>query len=136
MAYRIFPGFFGSRSAVYGLFVQDDRRISDKLTLNIGMRWDAPLYYHEVKDRSGVFDLSRGEIRHYGKDGFRNTPWEQDGMNFGPGFGFAHNVRPKTVIRAGYGLFTVGTMSSGAFGFLAPEPIFAYADLGRYNTTD
>ncbi len=134
--YRIFPGFFGSRGSVYGLFVQDDFRVTDKLTLNIGLRWDAPLYYHEVKNRSGVFDLARGEIRQYGVDGFRNTPWEQDWNNFAPRFGFAYNVRDRTVIRGGYGLFTVGTMSSGAFGFLQPEPIFADAAAGRYNTID
>ena len=134
--YRIFPGFFGSRGSVYGLFVQDDFRVTDKLTLNIGLRWDAPLYYHEVKNRSGVFDLDRGEIRQYGTDGFRNTPWEQDWNNFAPRFGFAYNLRERTVLRAGYGLFTVGTMSSGAFGFLEPQPIFADAAVGRYNTID
>ncbi|MDE0629111.1 MAG: TonB-dependent receptor [Bryobacterales bacterium] len=134
--YRIFPGFFGSRGSVYGLFVQDDFRVTDKLTINLGLRWDAPLYYHEVKNRSGVFDLDRGEIRQYGKDGFRNTPWEQDWNNFAPRFGFAYNVRDKTVLRGGYGLFTVGTMSSGAFGFLEPQPIFADAAVGRYNTID
>ena len=134
--FRIFPGFFGSRSSVYGLFVQDDFRVTSNLTVNLGLRWDAPLYYHEVQNRSGVFDVELGEVRQFGKDGFRDTPWEQDWNNFGPRFGFAYNIRPKTVIRGGYGLFTVGTMSSGAFGFLQPEPVFADADLGRYNTTD
>ena len=42
----------------------------------------------------------------------------------------------KTVIRGGFGIFSVGTMSSGAFGFLLSDPIFADADAGRYNTID
>ncbi len=136
LSYRIFPGFFGSRASIYGLFLQDDWRVNDKLTLNIGMRWDAPTYYHEVKDRSGVFDLEQRRIQQYGQDGFRRTPWKNDWLNFGPRFGLAYRATPSTVIRAGYGLFTIGTMSSGAFGFLQPEPIFADADVGRYNTID
>lgn len=134
--YRIFPGFFKSRSSIYALFVQDDIRVSRKLTLNLGLRWDAPLYYHEAQDRSGVFDLDKGQYQQFGQNGFRRTPWKNDWNNFGPRFGLAYNVMDKTVIRAGFGIFSVGTMSSGAFGFLLSDPIFADADAGRYNTTD
>ncbi len=135
-AYRIFPGFFKSRSTVYALFVQDDFRVNRKLTLNLGMRWDAPLWYHEAQDRSGVFDLDKGQYQQFGQNGFRRTPWKNDINNFGPRFGFAYNMREKTVVRGGFGIFSVGTMSSGAFGFLASDPIFADADAGRYNTID
>ncbi|MGH9626832.1 MAG: hypothetical protein ACRD7E_00490, partial [Bryobacteraceae bacterium] len=134
--YRIFPGFFKSRSSVYALFVQDDIRLSRNLTINLGLRWDAPLWYHEAEDRSGVFDLDRGQYQQFGQDGFRRTPWKNDWNNFGPRFGLAYNVLDKTVIRAGFGIFSVGTMSSGAFGFLLSDPIFADADAGRYNTID
>jgi hypothetical protein len=135
-SYRIFPGFFQSRTSVYALFVQDDIRVNRKLTVNIGMRWDAPLWYHEAQDRSGVFDLNKGQYRQFGKDGFRRTPWPNDLNNFGPRLGFAYNALDKTVIRGGFGLFSVGTMSSGAFGFMLSDPIFADADAGRYNTID
>jgi hypothetical protein len=135
-AYRIFPGFFKSRSSVYALFFQDDFRVNRKLTLNLGLRWDAPLWYHEAQDRSGVFDLDRGQYQQFGQNGFRRTPWKNDVNNFGPRFGFAYNLKDKTVLRGGYGWFSVGTMSSGAFGFLASDPIFADADAGRYNTID
>ncbi|MBI3682981.1 MAG: TonB-dependent receptor [Acidobacteria bacterium] len=135
-SYRIFPGYFKSRSTVYALFIQDDIRVNRKLTVNLGMRWDAPLWYHEAQNRSGVFDLDRGEYRVFGQSGFRNTPWQNDWNNFGPRIGFAYNALNKTIIRGGYGVFSVGTMSSGAFGFLLSDPIFADADVGRYNTTD
>jgi hypothetical protein len=136
--YRIFPGYFKSRSSVYALFIQDDIRVSRKLTLNLGLRWDAPLWYHEAEDRSGVFDLNRGEIVRFGQDDFRRTPWNNDWINFGPRFGFAYSPREdsRMVIRGGYGWFTVGTMSSGAFGFLSPDPIFADSAVGRYTTID
>jgi hypothetical protein len=134
--YRIFPGFFKSRSSVYALFLQDDIRLNRKLTINLGIRWDAPLWYHEAQDRSGVFDLDKGQYQQFGQDGFRRTPWKNDWNNFGPRFGLAYNFLDKTVLRAGFGIFSVGTMSSGAFGFLLSDPIFADADAGRYNTID
>ena len=138
MGYRIFPGFFKSRTSVYAVFVQDDIRINRKLTVNLGLRWDAPLYYHEAQNRSGVFDLTKGRYVQFGKDGFRNTPWKNDWSNFGPRAGFAYSPfgNNKTVVRGGYGIFYVGTMSSGAFGFMQSDPIFADADVGRYNTLD
>lgn len=134
--YRIFPGFFKSRTSVYALFFQDDFRVTRKLTLNLGLRWDAPLYYNEAQDRSGVFDLQKGQYQQFGQNGFRRTPWKNDWNNFGPRFGFAYNAANKTILRGGFGLFTVGTMSSGAFGFMLSDPIFADADAGRYNTID
>ncbi|MCC6539897.1 MAG: TonB-dependent receptor, partial [Bryobacterales bacterium] len=128
--------FFKSRSSVYALFAQDDIRVNKKLTVNLGLRWDAPLYYSEAEDRSGVFDLNKGQYQQFGQNGFRRTPWKNDWNNFGPRFGFAYNPIAKTIIRGGFGLFAVGTMSSGAFGFMLSDPIFADADAGRYNTID
>ena len=138
MGYRIFPGYFKSRASVYALFVQDDIRVSRKLTVNLGLRWDAPLYYHEAENRSGVFDLNQKRYIQFGTNGFRNTPWNNDWNNFGPRVGFAYSpfANARTVVRGGYGVFAVGTMSSGAFGFLQSDPIFADADVGRYNTID
>ncbi|MBI3471842.1 MAG: TonB-dependent receptor [Candidatus Solibacter usitatus] len=136
MAYRIFPGYFKSRASVYALFIQDDYRVNRKLTLNLGLRWDAPLWYHEAQDRSGVFDLNKGEYLQFGQNGFRRTPWNNNVKNFGPRIGFAYNPQPRLVVRGGYGVFSVGTMSSGAFGFMLSDPIFADADVGRYTTVD
>ncbi|MGH9661429.1 MAG: TonB-dependent receptor domain-containing protein, partial [Bryobacteraceae bacterium] len=134
--YRIFPGYFKSRSSVYALFLQDDIRVNRRLTVNVGLRWDAPLWYKEAENRSGVFDLDKGQYQQFGQNGFRRTPWKNDWNNWGPRLGFAYNMLDKTVLRGGFGIFSVGTMSSGAFGFLLSDPIFADADAGRYNTTD
>ena len=58
---------------MYALFIQDDIRISRKLTLNLGLRWDAPLWYHERDNRSGVFDLDKGEYVQLGTERFPAT---------------------------------------------------------------
>jgi len=138
MNYSIYPDYFRSRGSVYGLFVQDDIRVNRKLTLNFGFRWDAPLWYREAQNRSGVFDLNKGEYQMLGENGFRVTPWKNNWKNLGPRFGFAFAPRgnDRMVVRGGYGVFVVGLHSSGANGFLLTNPMFADNDVGRYNTVD
>jgi hypothetical protein len=138
MNYTIYPDYFRSRTSVYALFLQDDFRVSRKLTLNLGLRWDAPLWYHEAQNRSGVFDLKAGMYQVFGQNGFRDTPWDNNWLNFGPRIGFAWSPldQRRLVLRGGFGLFSVGTNSAGANGFMITSPIFADADVGRYTTTD
>ena len=138
MNYSIFPDYFRSRSSLYALFVQDDFHVTRKLTLNIGLRWDAPNFYHEALNRSGVFDLNQGQYIQFGTNGFRTTPWNNDWKNFDPRFGFAYSPRgnSKLVLRGGYGMFVAGINDAGATGYMLTSPIFADADLGRYTTVD
>jgi len=138
MTYSIFNDYFRSRASVYGLFAQDDYHVTRNLTLNIGLRWDVPLWYHEAHNRSGVFDLSKGQYVQFGTNGFRTTPWDYDLSRVDPRFGFAWSPlgNSKVVVRGGYGIFTVGLDSAGAFGFLSTSPFFADSDLGRYSTVD
>jgi len=136
--YTIFPSFFEARTSVYALFVQDDIRVNRKLSLNFGLRWDAPLYWHERQNRSGIFDLNRGEIVQFGTNGFRRTLYEQDWNNLGPRFGFAYSPfdNSKTIIRGGYGIFTLSIQGVGQSGGLPLAPIFADSDVSRFNTID
>src|SRR5579872_2967595 len=138
MNYSIFPDYFRSRASVYGLFVQDDFHVARNLTLNLGLRWDVPLWYHEAQNRSGVFDLSRGQYIQFGQNGFRTTPWKNDLKNFDPRFGFAYSPvgNSNLVLRGGYGIFVAGLDSAGAYGFMSTSPFFADSDLGRYSTVD
>ena len=138
-SYEMYPSFISPRTSVYALFVQDDIRVSRKLTLNLGLRWDAPLYWHERKNRSGIFDLDAGRFIQFGEDGFRRTNWEQDWNNFGPRFGFAYapfSGNNTTVLRGGYGIFSISQQGFGQSGGLPRQPIFADADAGRYNSID
>jgi hypothetical protein len=138
MTYNIYPSFIQPRTSVYAIFVQDDIRLTRKLTINAGLRWDAPLHWHERKNRSGVFDLDKGQYVQFGTGGFRTTNWEQDWVNFGPRIGFAYTpfAGSRTVIRGGYGMFTVGDQGSGQAGGMPLSPIFADGDMGRYTTLD
>jgi hypothetical protein len=136
--YENYPGYISPRTSVYAVFVQDDIRVSKKLTLNLGLRWDAPLYWSERKNRSGVFNLDQRRFVQFGTEGFRTTNWDQDYNNFGPRFGFAYSpfAKATTVVRGGYGIFTISQQGFGQSGGLPRQPIFADADAGRYTTTD
>ncbi|HET6979163.1 MAG TPA: TonB-dependent receptor [Pyrinomonadaceae bacterium] len=80
----------------YGLFVQDDWRISPKLTLNLGLRYDLQdLADPQVNNPSAALAAV----------GLNTTTPIRDGNNFGPRFGFSYAFDEKTVVRGGYGIF-------------------------------
>src|SRR6185369_6475123 len=78
------------------LFVQDDWRISPKLTLNLGLRYDLQdLADPQVNNPSAALAAI----------GLSTTTPVRDGNNFGPRFGFSYAFDEKTVLRGGYGIF-------------------------------
>ena len=109
-------------SSYYALFFQDDWKISSKLTVNIGVRYDLELPRTERYNRMSTFDLSassplQGKLagaacRSCGNlrgaftfmDNSNRTQVPVDNNNFGPRVGLAYSLTPKTVIRTGYGI--------------------------------
>jgi hypothetical protein len=97
-------GAFDLRSQEYGLFVQDDWKVNDRLTLNLGLRYDLFPSATEAQGRIGNFDLATGTIRQ--ADGSGDRIIKTDKNNFGPRVGFAYTLNPEKtmVLRGGYGL--------------------------------
>jgi hypothetical protein len=112
--YQIEPKIF-SRSAYWGFYFQDDWKITSRLTLNLGLRYDFDVPRWELQNRYSYWDLeaqspisvpgydTRGVIKF--NDDERRSPFDADMNNWQPRIGFAFAVNPKTAIRAGYGLF-------------------------------
>ena len=96
----------GERGSEIGLYFADDWRITKKLTLNLGLRWDYYTPFSEVENRWANFNLTTGKIDIAGQNGVgQNADVQPYYKNFGPRFGFAYQVLSHTVFRGGFGLF-------------------------------
>lgn len=97
-------GAFNLRSQEYGFFVQDDWKASDRLTLNLGLRYDLFPPGTEQDGRLGNFDIASRRVIVASGSGDRLI--ETDKNNFGPRAGFAYAIGPEKnmVVRGGYGL--------------------------------
>src|SRR5262245_10132373 len=89
----------------FGLFFQDDWKITTRLTLNLGLRYEFLGVFREEGDRLSNFLPTRGLIR-VGEPGLSRL-YEPDYNNFAPRFGFAYDLtgRNRTILRGGYGLY-------------------------------
>lgn len=138
------------RSRTYSFFVQDDWKITPKLTLNLGLRYDYDTPWTEIDDRQGFFDPSvpGGQIRllrdpkSFGFQatsplltfgGLRRGILEPDRNNVAPRFGFAYSLGARTVIRGGYGVF-YATQSANEFAAAGSVPPFVLSPSIRPGT--
>ncbi len=89
------------------LYVQDDWRVSQNLTLNIGLRWEYFGKPYDKFDRIATFDLAAGRQLLPGQEGTPRSLINPDRNNFGPRFGFAWRAlgTDSLVVRGSYGLF-------------------------------
>jgi hypothetical protein len=125
---------FAQQSRYIGLFFQNDWKITPAFTVNLGLRWETETPTRERYNRTvRGFDFdavnpiqdqarqayatspipelppdqfhTRGGLLFAGVGGTPAGLWRQDLNNFAPRIGFAWNIRPKTVLRGGYGIF-------------------------------
>ncbi len=121
------------QSHYLGLFVQDDLKLTPKLTVSFGLRYELETPFTERYDRiSYGFDETakvpvsapgmdlRGGLLFINKDGRGRRQGEADRNNFGPRFGFAWSARPRLVVRGGYGVFfSSGIVNQSSLGGVA-----------------
>ena len=97
--------YFGNRQQTYGGFIQDDYKLSPKLTLNLGLRYDYTTPIKEAHNQQANFDFATGLLEAAGQNGVSAGTVSTDKADFSPRVGLAYNVFKDTVIRAGYGRF-------------------------------
>jgi outer membrane receptor protein involved in Fe transport len=90
----------------YAFFVQDDWRLSSKLTLNAGLRYDFMTPSYERDNLMANFDPETGALR-FASDGSLEDRalLEPDRNNIGPRVGLVYQVNERTLFRGGYGRF-------------------------------
>jgi hypothetical protein len=96
-------GIYPTRYWDLAEFVQDDFRVTGKLTLNLGLRYEVS---SPANGQVGNFDLNRAiVITSYGPGAVSHAGVQFDKKDWGPRFGLAWAVQKDTVIRSAFGMF-------------------------------
>lgn len=126
------------------LYLQDDWRVTSRLTLNLGLRWEYESPRTERYNRTTRgFDYAaasplqvpglnlRGGLLYAGVDGRPRGIYEPDRNNFAPRVGFAFSATRKIVLRGGYALSYIPVIGSVfSDGFSTQTPWVASTDGG------
>jgi len=112
------------------LYVQDDIHLTQKLTVNLGLRWELDGPFSERYDRLSFWEPNvpsplakttgsnvMGNLALVNSpDRSSRTNMDPGYKNFGPRVGLAYHLFKNTVIRAGYGIFWLPALQTGATG--------------------
>lgn len=104
---RYIEGTRGFRRTEYSWFIQDDMRVNDRLTLNVGLRYEifSGWPWTEVNNRLYQFVGETQDLVRVGANGVPRSGVQGDYNNFGPRAGLAYKITTKTVFRAAYGIY-------------------------------
>ena len=111
------------RQPYHAIYFSDDWKLTPKLTMNYGLRWEIIPPFFERTDRMSEVDLNTPNPGADNRPGalvfgsrFNNTYWRE----FGPRLGLAYQVTNKLVVRAGYAMTNTPPIANnwGYGGFL------------------
>ena len=130
----------GRRWKLFRPFVQDDWRVTDNLTVNIGLAWALTTPITEEQDRQANFDVASGKLLVAGNISIAGCTIcersdsaagiKMDKTAFEPRIGIAWKPfgSQNTAVRAGYAIFHDSSWNQGAQGLFENPPYFAESD--------
>lgn len=100
------------RHDLHHVYFQDDIKVTDKLTLNLGLRWEYNQWPHHIRGRLSGFDTLTSQLFWASTNPVTGQPAnvrpqiaDPRYRNFAPRIGFAYRLTNKTVIRSAFGIF-------------------------------
>jgi hypothetical protein len=99
---------FGSpllRDQQYSMFLQDDWKLNDRLTLNLGFRYEYVTPFYSPDNEISMFDMQAKKLLLAGKNGVSRYIVNPDKNNWMPRVGLAYKFDAKTTLRAGFGVY-------------------------------
>ncbi len=113
--------FVSSRAWSYSAFLQDDVKLTPKLTLNLGVRYQYDQSFHETHHGDAYFNPYTGKWEQFGVNA-PDTTLDPSKKQFEPRIGLAWNPKGGFVVRAGYGIMHPGFVGHGRAGDGQPGP--------------
>jgi Carboxypeptidase regulatory-like domain len=114
-------------------FIQDDWRVSDRVTVNGGLRYTLNFPSTEESDQVAVFNLATQQLEFLGRNGLPRAARQLHKDNFGPRLGIVTRMTDKTVARIAYGLVWIEMA-----GITTPftTPVFPFLQTVSQRTLD
>jgi hypothetical protein len=114
-------------------FIQDDWRLSDRWTLNGGVRYTLNFPSTEENDQVAVFNLETRQLDYLGRDRLPRAARQLHKNNFGPRLGIVGRLTDRTVVRTGYGMVWIEMA-----GITTPftTPVFPFLQTVSQRTLD
>ena len=121
----------GRRWKILRPYVQDDWRLTNNITLNLGLAWDFTTPISEVGNRQANFNPATGTflIAGQGANKYAGIQWDKTALE--PRIGVAWKPRgsDKTAVRGGYAIYHDSSWNQGAQGLWQNPPYYAESDL-------
>jgi len=126
-----FPsGTVGLRQTDLSFYIQDNYRVSNRLTLNLGLRYENILGWPWTEAHNKEYDfvpsISTTALEQVGSNGVAASGLSGNNLNFAPRIGFAYRVANKTVFHAGYGIYYSAPNVTNSDGLSANVPVDNY----------